>query len=214
LCLAAVVFPAGTALGQTDDFEDGNDSGWTRYDPIGSHPQLPDIATFSAAGKAYRIKTSPSPLPATVGPARAGGIRNWALWLGGSSSELTVMPPAGRWLVVCGSRHPVSRAQAQTAAALGFDMIATPLEDSPLGAAEAQWFATAAADTQARAMMIFGGDTVLAVCRKLGIESLTPLGEVLPGVAVSCSGSRVFVTKAGGYGEPDLVERVVERWRT
>ncbi len=147
-----------------------------------------------------------------AGPA--GGIRNWALWLGGSSSELTVMPPAGRWLVVCGSRHPVSRAQAQAAAELGFDVITTPLEDSPLGAAEAQWFATAAADTQARAMMIFGGDTVLAVCRKLGIESLTPLGEVLPGVAVSRSGSRVFVTKAGGYGEPDLVERVVERWRT
>lgn len=61
---------------QTDDFNDGNDAGWTRYDPIGSHPQLPDIATFSFPDGAYRIQTSPSPAPGTVGPGRAGSLRS------------------------------------------------------------------------------------------------------------------------------------------
>ena len=61
---------------QTDNFDDNNDTGWTHYDPIGSHPQLPDIATFSVVNGAYRIQTAPSPLPTTVGPARAGGLRN------------------------------------------------------------------------------------------------------------------------------------------
>jgi hypothetical protein len=66
----------GTSWAQSDNFEDGNDLGWTRYDPIGSHPLLPDIASFSAASKAYRIRTVPSPSPEAAGPARAGAIRN------------------------------------------------------------------------------------------------------------------------------------------
>src|SRR5688572_16169012 len=61
---------------QTDDFNDGNDAGWTRYDPIGSHPALPDNATFSFPnGNSYRIETAPSPAPPTVGPGRAGALR-------------------------------------------------------------------------------------------------------------------------------------------
>lgn len=62
---------------QTDDFNDGTDQPeWRRYDPIGSHPQLPDIATFSFPnGNSYRIQTAPSPVPAQVGPGRAGSLR-------------------------------------------------------------------------------------------------------------------------------------------
>jgi uncharacterized protein YgbK (DUF1537 family) len=94
------------------------------------------------------------------------------------------------------------------------DVLESPREFSPDGISEAERLALAAVKAQARAMMIFGGDTARAVWRKLGVESLTPWGEALPGVAVSSSGPWVFITKAGGYGEPDLVERVLERWRT
>jgi hypothetical protein len=74
LVLAAI---PGLVNGQiSDDFNDGNDNGWTRYDPIGSHPQLPDIATFTMENGGYRIQTAPSPLPGTVGPGRAGSLRN------------------------------------------------------------------------------------------------------------------------------------------
>lgn len=76
-CAALVVggLLPGPALGQSDDFNDGNDDGWTRYDPIGSHPLLPDIATFTLTNGAYRIQTAPSPAPAEVGPGRAGSLR-------------------------------------------------------------------------------------------------------------------------------------------
>lgn len=72
LLLAAL---PGIALAQTDDFDDGDDQGWTQYDPIGSHPQLPNIATFSFPNGGYRIQTSPSPAPGSVGPGRAGSLR-------------------------------------------------------------------------------------------------------------------------------------------
>ncbi|HKQ37949.1 MAG TPA: hypothetical protein VJ063_07710 [Verrucomicrobiae bacterium] len=75
---AILLLAASPALlyAQTDNFDDGNDAGWTRYDPIGSHPQLPDIATFSFPNGGYRIQTSPSPAPGSVGPGRAGSLRN------------------------------------------------------------------------------------------------------------------------------------------
>lgn len=62
---------AGAA--ESDDFNDGNDTGWRRYDPIsaigGTHAQF----TFPNGG--YRIKGLASPAPASVGPGRAGSIR-------------------------------------------------------------------------------------------------------------------------------------------
>jgi hypothetical protein len=77
LCCATALFlfTAANALAQTDDFNDNNDVGWTHYDPIGSHPQLPDIATFTVTNGAYRIRTAASPLPSMVGPARGGALR-------------------------------------------------------------------------------------------------------------------------------------------
>jgi hypothetical protein len=59
-----------------DDFNDGNDDGWDRFDPI-AQSGLGGIATFSIpGGDTYRIQTEPSPAPGTVGPGRAGAIRS------------------------------------------------------------------------------------------------------------------------------------------
>src|SRR2546425_781580 len=71
LLLAAVPLMLNAQL--TDDFDDGNDNGWTRYDPIGT--VLPKIATFSFPNGGYRIQTAPSPAPTQVGPGRAGSFR-------------------------------------------------------------------------------------------------------------------------------------------
>ena len=73
--IPVLLFTSSPAFGQTDNFDDNNDVGWTHYDPIGSHPALPDIATFTVANGTYRIQTTASPAPSTVGPARAGGVR-------------------------------------------------------------------------------------------------------------------------------------------
>ena len=57
-----------------DDFNDDNDAGWTRYDPIGSHPQVPDQAIYTLINGTYRIQVPASPNEA-FGPARAGSVR-------------------------------------------------------------------------------------------------------------------------------------------
>lgn len=49
---------------QSDDFDDNNDSGWTRFNPLG-------IASFTTTGGAYRITSPASPIPASYGAARA-----------------------------------------------------------------------------------------------------------------------------------------------
>src|SRR5689334_7407621 len=62
----ALVSPLHGQLFFSDNFNDGNDTSpaWIRYDPIGSHPQIPDQAVWTFPEGGYRIQTPPSPLPA------------------------------------------------------------------------------------------------------------------------------------------------------
>lgn len=66
---------AGSVDGQVDNFDDGNDDGWVRYDPI-SESGLGGVGMYSFPnGNSYRIVTTPSPAPTKVGPGRAGALR-------------------------------------------------------------------------------------------------------------------------------------------
>jgi D-threonate/D-erythronate kinase len=100
-------------------------------------------------------------------------------------------------LVINGSLHPASAAQIAAARASGLPggwRIATLAE---------------ALRTPSAAYVVFGGDTARAVLGPLGSPPLHPLGEVVPGVPVSVTRAGVvFVTKAGGFGRPDLLVRV------
>lgn len=130
-------------------------------------------------------------------------------------------PLVRKWLVVCGSRHPQSRRQAQLAERSGLTVLLSAPEELSPGAAAAD-LAWRAVECIPRApagrpvlplgVLVMGGDTAWALWRALGIRSLTPLPEVLPGVAACLSGDLLFVTKAGGFGEDDLVTRVMERF--
>ncbi len=67
------------ASGQSDDFDDGNDTGWVRFDlNSGTGGQLPGASyTFpddGFGGKAYHILTPAPPVP-NAGPARAFSYR-------------------------------------------------------------------------------------------------------------------------------------------
>ena len=76
--LCAVAFASYTtdALAESDDFDDGNDVGWTRYSPLGAFG-AGGVFSFPAGG--YRIQTTaPSPNPAALGPGRAGTYRTTA----------------------------------------------------------------------------------------------------------------------------------------
>jgi len=74
LAICFTVTPAQSA----DNFNDGNDNGWTRYEPLAPHG-APGTFTFPIGpdplGAGYRIQAPASPDPATLGPARAGSFR-------------------------------------------------------------------------------------------------------------------------------------------
>jgi len=79
--LVAVLLLAGSAASvfgqvQSDDFNDGNDAGWTRYDTIGSHPSFPEQGTWTFPAGGYRMQAAPSPAPGALGPARVGSLRS------------------------------------------------------------------------------------------------------------------------------------------
>ena len=62
-------------------------------------------------------------------------------------------------------------------------------------------------------LVLTGGDTAIAVLRRLGCGSLEVPGEFEPGVPVSgatlTDGPVRIVTKAGGFGDADLFVRLL-----
>jgi hypothetical protein len=74
LCAMAFASHTTNALAESDDFDDGNDVGWTRYSPLSAFG-AGGVFSFPAGG--YRIQTTaPSPNPTALGPARAGTYRS------------------------------------------------------------------------------------------------------------------------------------------
>ena len=63
-------------------------------------------------------------------------------------------------------------------------------------------------------LVVVGGDTLRAVARALGWRGLRPLRELVPGVPVSAvvggRGPRLVVSKAGGFGPPDVIARILQ----
>ena len=62
-------------------------------------------------------------------------------------------------------------------------------------------------ETDAYAVMAFGGDTAFGILKALGCPPLEPVGEVIAGVPVSRVVGRdlYFITKAGGFGDELLI---------
>lgn len=163
-----------------------------------------DLAAWAAA-----LARLPA-LPTLAGPA--GFLTHWARLFAFPSQPPAPRPKLKSWLVVCGSLHPQSRRQAALSES---PVLSTPLErTNPETAAQA--LAAQARDYIAQhhpdAVLIMGGDTARALWQALGITELKPLPELLPGVAAcqSPQSPLTFVTKAGGFGPPTLVQQVKE----
>lgn len=74
LATMILALPAGAQF-QFDDFSDGNDQGWTRYNPFAGVGA--NIVTWTYPSGGYRVQTTaPSPDPANLGPGRAGSLRS------------------------------------------------------------------------------------------------------------------------------------------
>jgi uncharacterized protein YgbK (DUF1537 family) len=137
--------------------------------------------------------------------ARAGGRR-----------LLPAAEIAGPILVVCGSANPVSRRQLAELVARrpDVDILATPPTDGELDARAADELgATArarAAELRPSTIVVIGGDTAAAF---LGDDPRMVGGFAAPGMPFSRNGDGrgpLVVTKAGGFGVPDALVRLLQ----
>ena len=141
-----------------------------------------------------------------AGPA--GFLSRWRRSFAQTVTTPVARPPVQRWLVVCGSLHPRSRAQAAAAEQLGLPVVRTA--DVHERHALARLLKQLPA---ADGLIVFGGDTVRAILESRDVTELTALGEVLPGVPLSVTpGGLVLVTKAGGFGPENVVQCILEQW--
>ena len=137
---------------------------------------------------------------------------------------------AGRTLVVNGSLHELARRQVQAAVAAGWpqlDLDSEPnlsewvilkqeerVTDDCLSYARkrASKIARLLQQNRIDTLVVFGGDTAYAILQSLECSRVESIGELLPGVAlsrlVSDTKSRLLVSKAGGFGEPDTLLRI------
>jgi uncharacterized protein YgbK (DUF1537 family) len=172
-----------------------------------------DAAGVILASESFRIVAG----PAAIAEALAARL--------GSPSPIP-WPSLGRCLVVNGSLHDTSRAQIRMAVDRG--TISTgadspwflyepdvPEGGDPLDIARSTGVEVARLLSSERfdAVLVFGGDTAHGLLESLGLPVLRPLGEILPGVPLSSIDKRreFIMTKAGGFGPPDLLARLRRR---
>jgi D-threonate/D-erythronate kinase len=154
------------------------------------------------------LATVPSPLLAgSAGMARALAARL------GFQSERVELPTGPRWLLVAGSVQPATRRQIKEARAAGLTVLATaerrvadPTEAIARLAAQA---AAAIEKERWDLVAVTGGETAVALWTALGADRLDLLGVPAPGLAFGHLRVRgreplPVLTKAGGFGPPDL----------
>ena len=124
-------------------------------------------------------------------------------------------PCISRCLVVNGSLHPISLAQIAAAEEQGvFDenwkLLNEPVEGS--GSERAMRVGECVKrilnGERFEAIFVLGGDTTLGIHRALASHSFEAVGEIAPGVALSRSRDLLWITKAGGFGPPDILARI------
>jgi uncharacterized protein YgbK (DUF1537 family) len=165
-----------------------------------------------------------------AGPGAFAG--HWVRALLPNEVSVSARPRVERCLVVNGSRHPASREQVRWAAEQGWQVVVWRGRGTALAGLEPWTVITTADETLdappavahelARAMsqadfdalLVFGGDTLHAICAALKIEVVMACEELLPGVPLARAGGITLITKAGGFGEADLagaIRQIVER---
>jgi uncharacterized protein YgbK (DUF1537 family) len=174
------------------------------------------------------------PPPLLAGCAGFAAVVPALLGLERHATPVPVLRPP--LLVVCGSLDEVSRSQVREAEARGVPRWSTAAADptravadalrgggaATLEAGESLAFTGAVVrriveHVPVGTLAVFGGDTAFGVLAALGVRGLRPLGEICQGVVVSrledghggapATGMHL-VTKAGGFGPVDVIQRI------
>lgn len=158
---------------------------------------------------AQTISASPDPVIA-AGPAALAGALAECLDL--DRKETRGLPKLPRCLVVNGSMHPVSAAQIEFAQNHGcFQNGWRYIDDHGDGSGSDRAIQTGdcirrvVESSQIDGIVIFGGDTAFGIHQALGSRPFDPYGEIMTGVPVSRCGDLFWITKAGGFGAPDML---------
>jgi uncharacterized protein YgbK (DUF1537 family) len=129
-----------------------------------------------------------------------------------SGCETVPLPRIARCLIVNGSMHPVSAEQINFAKECGsFDdewiyfEAAPPGEGLERAAKVGELVKQKLSESHFDALIVFGGDTALGIHRALGSLDFHSRGEAASGVPLSQCGPLFWITKAGGFGPPDLL---------
>lgn len=125
------------------------------------------------------------------------------------------LPQVPRCLVVNGSLHPVSTAQIEAARnqgvfAGGWRLFAERVEGSGIARAQrvGECVRRELIGQPFDGVTVFGGDTAYGVHAALGFAPYEAIGEVAPGMPISRSNGLFWITKAGGFGEPDILASI------
>ncbi len=168
-----------------------------------------DLDLMVAAGMAQ------SPSPVLVGSAGLAAALARRLDLAGPAPTL---PRGLRWLVVAGSLHPATAAQVAAVRGRGVRIVRPPTSaagDRHAVAAELARQARKIVETEpVDIVAVTGGDTAVALYREFDAERIDLLGAPAPGLALGRlrwgDGLELtLLTKAGGFGAPDLFERLM-----
>jgi len=136
----------------------------------------------------------------------------------GLAGEPPTIPSGLRWLIVAGSLHPATAAQLAAARGHGARILAPPASiaaDRQAVAAELARQARKLIDAEGVDLVaVTGGDTAVALYREFDAERIELLGAPLPGLALGrlrrADGRELrLLTKAGGFGAPDLFARLM-----
>lgn len=139
-------------------------------------------------------------------------------------------PRANTGLIVNGSLHPASLQQVAAAEAAGFrvgrltagipidepwPILATAPDELYEGGVSRQMgdlVSRMLAEQPFESLIIFGGDTAYAVMAALGVTTIRPVLEILPGIALSrmetMDRELLLVSKAGGFGGPETITQI------
>lgn len=151
-----------------------------------------------------------------AGPAAlAGALANQ---ISAEAQPQLQSPRVSRCLVVNGSLHPTSVQQIAQAKQLGFfDQNWKLVEEAVAGSGSERALRIGECVRRTlnsepfEALVVFGGDTAFGIHRALGSHPFRALGEIASGVALSNSGDLLWITKAGGFGPPDILAQIRSR---
>ena len=157
-----------------------------------------DGETDTDVENAAREILASEPHAIAAGPGALAGAL--ARMMGLAAVDSPACPPIRRCLVVNGSLHPASAAQIDFARDCGlFD------GDWRLCGHGPESVVRALSESRFDGIVVFGGDTAFKIHEELQFPEFRTMGEVVTGVPLSRCGGLYWITKAGGFGPPELL---------